>query len=141
MRESVGAALALGLAQVALVRPQDPIEYLGLWLLKHKRNQAEEKEKVLPVGTLFAYILNSSFKVEAVKESLKESEAVLAVSEEQARTEEETKEGGEGGESKQVSDPPESPPTTPPLAPVTSRPGSRLGIKLSRIEEEMTETT
>lgn len=141
VRESVGAALALGLAQVALVRPQDPIEYLGLWLLKHKRNQAEEKEKVLPVGTLFAYILNSSFKVEAVKESLKESEAVLAVSEEQARTEEETKEGGEGGESKQVSDPPESPPTTPPLAPVTSRPDSRLGNKLSRIEEETTETT
>ena len=143
MRESVGAALALGLAQVALVQPQDPIEYLGLWLLKHKRNQAEEKEKVLPLGTLFAYILNSFFKAEAVKESLKESEAVLAVSEEQARTEEETKEGGEGGESKQVSDPPppESPPTTPPLAPVTSRPGSRLGNKLSRIEEEMTETT
>ena len=142
MRESVGAALALGLAQVALVRPQDPIEYLGLWLLKHKRNQAEEKEKVLPVGTLFTYILNSFFKAEAVKESLKESGAVLAVSEEQARTEEETKEGGEGGESKQVSDPPpESPPTTPPLAPVTSRPGSRLGSKLSRIEEEATETT
>ena len=46
VKETVGEALALGLAQVALVRPQDPIEYLGLWLLKHKRNQAEAKEKV-----------------------------------------------------------------------------------------------
>lgn len=38
VKETVGPALALGLAEVALMRPKDPIEYLGLWLLKHKRN-------------------------------------------------------------------------------------------------------
>lgn len=48
MRDSVGSALALGLAEVALIRPPDPVEYLGLWLLKHKRNleESEERKKV-----------------------------------------------------------------------------------------------
>ena len=36
----------------------------------------------------------------------------------------------------------ETPPKTPPLAPDISRPNSRLGVKLSRIEEEeSTEST
>lgn len=37
VQKVVGSALALGLAEVALRRPTDPIEYLGLWLLKHKK--------------------------------------------------------------------------------------------------------
>ena len=46
VRRSVGQALTLGLAEVATVRPADPVEYLALWLLQHKRN-LNEKDKVL----------------------------------------------------------------------------------------------
>ena len=45
VRRSVGQALTLGLAEVATVRPADPVEYLALWLLQHKRN-LNEKDKV-----------------------------------------------------------------------------------------------
>ena len=38
LRENVGSSLAQGLAEVAAIRPSDPIEYLALWLLKHKEN-------------------------------------------------------------------------------------------------------
>ena len=45
VRRSVGQALTLGLAEVATVRPADPVEYLALWLLQHKRN-LNEKDRV-----------------------------------------------------------------------------------------------
>lgn len=48
VRESVGSALAIGLAEVALIRPPDPIEYLALWLLKHKRNKIEAHDIAKP---------------------------------------------------------------------------------------------
>lgn len=41
--DSVGAALAQGLAEVAAVKPPDPIEYLGNWLKKHRGNQLERE--------------------------------------------------------------------------------------------------
>jgi hypothetical protein len=44
VQQAVGAALALGLAETALRQPNDPIEYLGLWLLKHKENIQEIQE-------------------------------------------------------------------------------------------------
>lgn len=44
VRRTVGQALALGLAEVAAVRPADPVEYLSLWLLQHKRNLRERDQ-------------------------------------------------------------------------------------------------
>jgi len=39
IKETVGEALKEALAEVALVRPVDPIEYLSSWLLQYKKNK------------------------------------------------------------------------------------------------------
>ena len=44
VRKTVADALAKGLAEVALQRPNDPVEFLALWLLQHQNNLAERKE-------------------------------------------------------------------------------------------------
>ena len=44
VRKTVGEALAKGLAEVALQRPNDPVEFLALWLLQHENNLVERKE-------------------------------------------------------------------------------------------------
>ena len=36
LKRSVASSLAEGLAEVSSKRPADPVEYLALWLLKHK---------------------------------------------------------------------------------------------------------
>ena len=58
VRKTVGPALALGLTEVTLRQPKDPIEYLGLWLLKHKNNLREaELMKVMIIGISQAIVL------------------------------------------------------------------------------------
>jgi len=60
LRAKVGDALAEGMAETAMARPADPVEYLGLWLVKYcdniegarnqkeiqQRYQAEEEEAI-----------------------------------------------------------------------------------------------
>lgn len=46
IKRTVGICLSQGLAEVATVRPPDPIEYLAIWLLKFKANQEERDELV-----------------------------------------------------------------------------------------------
>ena len=41
LQNSVGSSLSKGLAEVACVRPADPIKYLAQWLLKHEANMKE----------------------------------------------------------------------------------------------------
>ena len=48
LKDELGPVLAKGLAAVAVARPQDPVEYLGLWLLHYlqkKEAKAAELER------------------------------------------------------------------------------------------------
>ena len=47
LKQHVGDALTRGLAEVAQIRPNDPIEYLALWLQKYVENR-EYASKVRP---------------------------------------------------------------------------------------------
>ena len=45
LKQNLGSVLADGLAAVVIQRPEDPVEYLGEWLLKYVENQ-ENRAKV-----------------------------------------------------------------------------------------------
>ncbi|XP_073935403.1 DPY30 domain-containing protein 1 isoform X2 [Castor canadensis] len=45
LQSYLGTCLTQGLAEVARVRPVDPIEYLALWICKYKENVAMEQLK------------------------------------------------------------------------------------------------
>ena len=42
--EQLGEALGRGLAEICVQRPNDPIEYLALWLKKYSDNMRQQQE-------------------------------------------------------------------------------------------------
>ncbi|KAB0402899.1 hypothetical protein E2I00_006093, partial [Balaenoptera physalus] len=45
LQKNLGTCLTQGLAEVARMRPVDPIEYLALWIYKHKNNVTVEQQR------------------------------------------------------------------------------------------------
>ena len=47
LKETVGIALAQGIAETSISKPDDPIEFLGLWLIKYVENKKREAKVTL----------------------------------------------------------------------------------------------
>lgn len=59
LKEHVGKALTLGLAEIAQKKPVDPIEYLSKWLRKHVENLQDEADVKLLFDLFMIFILLS----------------------------------------------------------------------------------
>uniref|UniRef100_A0A7S1L6C5 Dynein heavy chain coiled coil stalk domain-containing protein n=1 Tax=Neobodo designis TaxID=312471 RepID=A0A7S1L6C5_NEODS len=74
LKDELGPVLAKGLAAVAVARPQDPVEYLGLWLLHHlqkKEAKAAEIER--------AKVLESEREEWAAARAVREKQATAVI--------------------------------------------------------------
>ncbi|XP_037660888.1 DPY30 domain-containing protein 1 isoform X3 [Choloepus didactylus] len=52
LQKYLGKCLTQGLAEMARIRPVDPIEYLALWIYKYKENVAMEQQKQKEMAAL-----------------------------------------------------------------------------------------
>ena len=122
LKRAVGPCLAEGLAEVAALRPADPIEYLALWLLKHKRNTRQRAEEGVR-----AFILIDAHH--QVTPSVVQDIPVVEL----------RRVGEEEGEGEMAAEDPPAEPTpdeTPPTVPLEPRSPPPPAPSMPRIEEE-----
>ena len=43
LKRNVGAALARGISATVIEQPEDPVEYLGMWLMQYRKNEQHQQ--------------------------------------------------------------------------------------------------